>query len=170
MSAAIRRLKWRDFSKQLRKRRRSLDFGLRELARAIEVTRSTLCRAEQGKVIEAADFIYLCNLMGADPRQFLYPCKPSPRKQGEAVSRAPVEIRPNDDGSIDEIVAHGCNLHIEQMSDSNWYMGIEASDGSYWQFWFGAKNQKSHVVFHHTETTLAEDIKPLSSPESRGKP
>ncbi len=70
--------------------------------------------------------------------------------------KAAVEIRPNDDGSIDEIVASGCNLHIEQMSADGWYMGIEAKDGSYWQFWFGSKNRRSAVEFRHTETSSAE--------------
>jgi hypothetical protein len=70
--------------------------------------------------------------------------------------KSAVEIRPNDDGSIDEIVATGCNLHIEQMSDDAWYMGITARDGSYWQFWFGSKNRRSAVEFRHTETSPAE--------------
>ena len=67
----------------------------------------------------------------------------------------PVEIRRNPDGSIDEIVAHGANLHIEQMSDDGWFMGLNMPDGSYWQFWFGSKNRKSHVEFRHTEWTPA---------------
>jgi hypothetical protein len=62
-----------------------------------------------------------------------------------------VEIRKNDDGSIDEIVAKGCAVHVEQMTDDGWYMGIDGKDGSYWQFWFGSKNRKSHVEFRHTE-------------------
>ncbi len=55
-----------------------------------------------------------------------------------------VEIRRNPDDSIDEIVAHGCDLHIEQMSADGWFMEIMADDTSY-RFWFGAKNRKSHV-------------------------
>lgn len=66
-----------------------------------------------------------------------------------------VEIRPNSDGSIDEIVARGCDLHIEQMSNDGWYIGIVASDGSAWQFWIGSKNRRSHVEVRHTETTPA---------------
>lgn len=65
----------------------------------------------------------------------------------------PVEIRRNPDQSIDEICIDGGNVHIEQMSSDGWYMGVEAKDGSYWQFWFGAKNRKSHVEFRHTETS-----------------
>ncbi len=72
--------------------------------------------------------------------------------------KEPVEIRRNPDQSIDEIVIRGANVHIEQMSDDGWFMGVEAADGSYWQFWFGAKNRKSHVEFRHTETTPAADV------------
>ncbi len=74
------------------------------------------------------------------------------------MSKAAVEVRPqvlpvND---IDEIIIRGGNVHIERMSNDGWFMGIEAADGSYWQFWFGAKNYKSHVEFRHTETSSAE--------------
>ncbi len=64
-----------------------------------------------------------------------------------------VEIRKNDDGSIDEIIAEGCDLHIEQMTGHGWYIGITGKDGSYWQFWLGAKNLKSHVEVRHAEMT-----------------
>lgn len=66
-----------------------------------------------------------------------------------------VEIRKVGD-AIDEICAERCTLHVEQMSADGWYMGIEASDGSYWQFWFGSKNRRSHVEFRHTEMSPAE--------------
>lgn len=35
-----------------------------------------------------------------------------------------VEVRTNDDGTLDEIVAKGVTVHIEQMSDTEWWMGI----------------------------------------------
>lgn len=70
---------------------------------------------------------------------------------------AAVEIRRNPDGSIDEIVAKNCTLHVEQMSNDGWFMGIDGPDGSYWQFWFGAKNRRSHVEFRHTEMMPAQN-------------
>ena len=79
----------------------------------------------------------------------------------------PVEIRRNDDGSIDEIIASGCSVHIEQMSDDGWFMGIEAADGSYWQFWFGAKNMRSHVGFRHTEMMPAAENKRVTRRRGR---
>ncbi len=66
----------------------------------------------------------------------------------------PVEIRRNPGGSIDEIVAKGVGLHIEQMSDDGWFMGLDMPDGSYWQFWFGSKNRKSRVEFMLIEMAL----------------
>lgn len=71
----------------------------------------------------------------------------------------PVEVR-KIEGEIDEIVIRRGDVHIEQMSDDNWFMGINASDGSYWQFWFGAKNRKSHVAFTHCETVPAAENQP----------
>ncbi len=75
-------------------------------------------------------------------------------------SQAAVEIRRNDDGSIDEIVAKAANLHIEQMSNDGWFMGLDMPDGSYWRFWFGSKNRKSHVEFRHTETHPGSTAEP----------
>lgn len=34
------------------------------------------------------------------------------------------EIRLNDDDSIDEIVVFNVDLHIEQMSDKHWWIGV----------------------------------------------
>jgi len=75
-------------------------------------------------------------------------------KCGSAMS---VEIRKNDDGSIDEVIANGCAIHLEQMDKNAWYLGIDASDGSHWQFWMGA-NGNCHVVVRHTEMTPGGDV------------
>ena len=37
----------------------------------------------------------------------------------------PIEIRRNEDGSLDEIVASDVAIHLEQMSDGHWWMSIE---------------------------------------------
>jgi len=63
-----------------------------------------------------------------------------------------VEIRPNDDGSIDEIIAKNCAIHIEQMSIDGWVMSITGSDGSRWYFWLGSKDRESQVEVLHTKT------------------
>lgn len=67
-----------------------------------------------------------------------------------------VEIRPDSKGEIDDIIANGCALHIERMSDDGWYLGIDGADGSHWQFWLGAKNRRSHVEVRHTEMAAPE--------------
>jgi hypothetical protein len=38
------------------------------------------------------------------------------------------EVRRNPDGSVDEIVAKGCSIHLEQMDKGVWYLGIYADD------------------------------------------
>jgi hypothetical protein len=78
---------------------------------------------------------------------------PPQRKERPLVSKQ-FEIRKQND-AIDEIVAKNCTLHIEQMSDDGWFIGINAADGSYHQFWLGAKNGKSHVEVRHTESVPA---------------
>jgi hypothetical protein len=78
--------------------------------------------------------------------------QPTPRSSIKAV-----EIRTDMGGAVDEIFAKGCTVHIEQLSHEGWFMGIDASDGSYWQFWFGAKNRRAHVEIRHTETVSAEE-------------
>lgn len=67
-----------------------------------------------------------------------------------------IEIRPDDKGAIDEIVAKRCDVHVERMSDSGWFMGLTAANGDYHQFWFGAANVKTKVEFRHTETTVVQ--------------
>lgn len=83
----------------------------------------------------------------------------------------PVEIRKVED-EIDEIVIRRGDVHIEQMSADSWFMGVDALDGSYWQFWFGAKNHKSHVEFRHVEhhhPAVADFTRPSSRRESAEK-
>jgi len=66
-----------------------------------------------------------------------------------------VIVRKNDDGTVDEVVAKGCSVHLEQMDGSGFYIGIMASDDTYWQFWVGARNGRSLVDLKHTETSPA---------------
>lgn len=40
------------------------------------------------------------------------------------------EVRRLPDGSIDEILAINVNVHLEQMDDGFWWMGITHSDGT----------------------------------------
>ncbi len=39
-----------------------------------------------------------------------------------------IEVRNNDDGTLDEIVGHGADVHLEQMDNGCWWLSI--SEGS----------------------------------------
>jgi hypothetical protein len=71
-------------------------------------------------------------------------------ERGSKRPKQPMEIRKNEHG-IDEIVAVNCDIHIERLDRGRWFLGVSASDGSYWQFWFGAKNRRASVDFDYHE-------------------
>lgn len=66
-----RPFKWKVFAREFREARESQELGLREAARTLGVHHATLCRAEQGKPIEVADFVFLCDWLGRDPKTYL---------------------------------------------------------------------------------------------------
>ncbi len=39
-----------------------------------------------------------------------------------------VEVRRNDDGSLDEIVAHNAFVHLERVDKDSWWLLVEAND------------------------------------------
>ena len=43
----------------------------------------------------------------------------------EIERRAVIEVRNNDDGTLDEIVADGAFFHLEQMDAGLWWMAVE---------------------------------------------
>ena len=50
--------------------------------------------------------------------------------------------RRGDMGSIDEIVLHNVQLvHVEQMDDRCWWIGIQMPDGTYWHGNFTADSR-----------------------------
>jgi hypothetical protein len=55
-----------------------------------------------------------------------------------------VEIRRNPDNSIDEIVAHGVDVHVEQLTPRKWYMQI--GNEVYWL------SSHTPTAIDHTET------------------
>jgi hypothetical protein len=67
--------------------------------------------------------------------------------------RAPaVEVRNDDTGALDEIVAsHPRFIHIERMDGHHWFLGITDRDGADWRFGFGAKKGRSLVEFTRQE-------------------
>ena len=43
----------------------------------------------------------------------------------------PIEIRRNRDGSLDEVVAQNVFVHLEQMADNAWWMGVSTPDDAH---------------------------------------
>lgn len=39
------------------------------------------------------------------------------------------EVRLNDDGTVDEVVAKNVGLHVEQMDNGHWWMSIDGKQG-----------------------------------------
>jgi hypothetical protein len=72
----------------------------------------------------------------------------------------PVEVRYQGEGKarhIDEIVAQYCSFQIEQLDDTNWYLGVEDCNGDYYQFWFGTKSGRGKVEVTHQGVTPATE-------------
>ena len=57
---------------------------------------------------------------------------------------------------IDEIVIHDCTVHIEQMSDDSWWIGVDLADGTYWagNFW---TDPRASMSFTEQESDVAWD-------------
>ena len=49
------------------------------------------------------------------------------KKITEAEKHEPIEIRNHASGRLDEIVAHNANVHLEQMDNNYWWMGLEVA-------------------------------------------
>ena len=43
----------------------------------------------------------------------------------------PIEIRRNRDGSLDEVVAQNVFVHLEQMADNSWWMGMSTPNNAH---------------------------------------
>lgn len=61
----------------------------------------------------------------------------SARKPSKA---KPPEIRPNEDVALDEMVAFGAYVHLEQMGETAWWMAVE-SGGQLVHVWFHARSK-----------------------------
>lgn len=48
-----------------------------------------------------------------------------------------IEVRRNEDGTLDEIVAEGCSVHLEQMDVGSWWLAVE-KNGYRQVVWFAA--------------------------------
>lgn len=64
-----RQFNWKRFGADIKSTRG--ECGLRSAARALGIHHATWCRAEQGKPIEAPDFVFLCDWMSKAPAHYL---------------------------------------------------------------------------------------------------
>jgi hypothetical protein len=53
--------------------------------------------------------------------------------------------------TIDEIVISDCTVHIEMMSDQQWWIGITRADGGYWAGNFSTVSSRSRMRFTEQE-------------------
>lgn len=53
----------------------------------------------------------------------------------------PIDIRRNDDGSLDEIAAPSATIHLERLDDNHWWLRIE-QDGRLYHVNFTARRAK----------------------------
>jgi hypothetical protein len=108
----------------------------------------------------------------------------SPAPRGEAIGgrNAPESVRPRDrarkgrapstdlrispreDGTLDEVfVAEPVNVHLEQMADDHWWMGIDLADGSQMMvtLWTGGAkgNRRGSRIFARVEHEKPSEIR-----------
>jgi len=61
-----------------------------------------------------------------------------------------VEIRRDDKGHIDEVVASNATVHLERLGAGKWFLAIEGADGIEEAFWLGLEKRSIVVTFHET--------------------
>ena len=66
-------------------------------------------------------------------------------------NRRPTSVR--DGGDIDEIVIHDATVHVEQMDDNWWWIGVTRADGTYW---FGNFTSNGPMRFSQQENAGIE--------------
>ncbi len=71
--AANARIAWKTFGRDLRACRVEHDMGLRYMAASFGIDSATLSRAENGKPINPAIFVWLADWAGHDARDYLAP-------------------------------------------------------------------------------------------------
>lgn len=80
-------------------------------------------------------------------------------KNAQGLNRLNVrEVRLNDDGTLDEIVTDAVWIHIEQMSDENWWMMIDRKDGSSVtvNFWTPRTRIRAHYLVEGAGPSFGE--------------
>ena len=89
--------------------------------------------------VQGSEWVHLCEGCSADFRVWVATTLTPPSKADTELEATRDRIlwnrrpkNPSDTGDIDEIVAENVFVHIEQMDDSCWWIGITWPNGSYW--------------------------------------
>lgn len=61
------------------------------------------------------------------------------------------EVRCNPDGTVDEIVADGVSVHLEQLRDGQWWMMLSAPDGTALRVVFTTRRGAAIVALAESE-------------------
>lgn len=72
------------------------------------------------------------------------------------------------DKDIDEIVLHDATVHVEQMDDRCWWIGIDLPDGGYWSGNFHA-DSRGRMRFSEQECVGFEWDEDKSHEDYKGK-
>jgi hypothetical protein len=81
------------------------------------------------------------------------PDEPTPSRSTNRILWNRRPANPLDCGDIDEIVIHNCIVHVEQMDDRAWWIGIVLPDGNQWMGEFRA-NSRGVMTFGQTDDGL----------------
>lgn len=77
-----------------------------------------------------------------------------------------VEIRNNSLGKLDEFFADNVNVHLEQMNDGHWWMGVTMPGGAMWHLNFSTKRNTPINCFAERDEPPA----PGSQSDTEGRP
>lgn len=65
----------------------------------------------------------------------------------------PVEIRRDDNGEIDEIVAENASVHLERMDSDAWFLVVYGQDGKGEAIWLRREKRSVNVTHHETRNS-----------------
>lgn len=68
-----------------------------------------------------------------------------------------ISVQHNPDGTLDEIFAASYHFHLEQMSDTNWWIGLSRETGELFHIDLWTPRTRIHAYWRNeTTTTYAE--------------
>lgn len=81
----------------------------------------------------------------------------------------PAEIRNNSLGKLDEFFADNADIHLEQMNDGHWWMGVTMPDGAMWHLNFSTKRNTAISVLAECDAPAAPGSAATDRPRSDEK-